>query len=109
MGHPADYVSTDTMRTVRALEAARRAVLLRALPFRLRCFQRGMRDEQMPNHGLERFRVRRRVRRVDYRNNDTHIRDLRRVTAIAANYAQHSRATFLRKPQRRDQIRAHVL
>jgi dTDP-D-glucose 4,6-dehydratase len=45
MEQPVDYVSTNTMGTVRVLEAARRAWLLRALPFRLRYFQRGMRDE----------------------------------------------------------------
>src|SRR6266513_1738556 len=51
----------------------RRAYLLCALPFRLRGFERGMRDEQMPNDGLERFRMRRGVHRVHGQNDNANV------------------------------------
>src|SRR5205814_10102657 len=96
MGHAVDHVSTDTMRTVRVLEAARRAGLLRALPFRLRCFQRGMRDEQMPYDGLERFRVRRGVRRVHRGDYDANVSDPGGITGVATDDAEHGCAAFFR-------------
>ena len=97
------------MGTVRVLEAARRAWLLRALPFRLRGFERGMRDEQMPNHRLERFRVRRGVHRVHRGDDDANVSDLGGITAVATDDAEHGCAAFFRQLQRGHQIRAHVL
>jgi hypothetical protein len=97
MEQPVDYVSTNTTGTVRVLGAARRPSLLRALPFRLRRFQRWMRDEQMPNHRLECFRMRRGVHRVDRGNDDANVGDLRGVTAVPPDDAEYGRAPFFRK------------
>src|SRR5208282_1198263 len=70
---------------------------------------RWMRYEQMPDHRLEGFRVRRDMDWVHRGNQNAGIGDRSRVTAIAAYDADDLRANQLRIFQRGDQIWAYIL
>src|SRR5438067_682169 len=60
------------------------------------CLQRRMRDEEMPDHRLVRFGMRRDALSIDWGHDDADIRGLRGVAAIAADDAEDRRASVLR-------------
>src|SRR5690349_19477786 len=68
-----------------------------------------MRDEQMPEHRLERFRMRSDVSGVYDRNNHAGMGDTRRVTAVLADDTNDARALFLRELEGDDEVRRNVL
>lgn len=68
-----------------------------------------MRDQQVPDHGLEGLGMRRHVVRIDRRYDDDHVADLRRVASVTADHPEDARADFLRELQRTNQIGADIL
>ena len=71
--------------------------------------QLGMRDQQVPNDGLERFRMRRDRFRVHRRNDAAGVRRLRRIASIASDDARDLRADALGIFDRLNEIGADVL
>ena len=67
-----------------------------------------MANEKMPDHGLKSFRVRGDVHWVDGGNNNANVGDLRGVTTVAPDDSEDAAAAFLRKLERRHQIRADI-
>ena len=83
--------------------------LLDALPFGLLRLERRMGDQQVPDHGLEGFGVRRDRVRVHRRDDADRVADLGRVAAVAADHAEDLRADRLGILQRAHEIGADVL
>ena len=79
-----------------------------ALPLRFVCFDRRMRDDQVPDDRLKRFRMWRDMGVVDHRNENHGIRDFCRVTAISTDDAVNRCADALGEFERAHQIRTHV-
>jgi len=67
-----------------------------------------MRNPQMPNHGLERFGVRRDVGGIDCRDYNRHVRNLRRVSSVAADDSEDRATSFLRELQCAHQVRTDI-
>src|ERR1039458_7951978 len=67
-----------------------------------------MRHEQMPDHRLKRFAVRRDVSRVDRRHDDARRRFLRGVTAVASNDADNRGANLPGELNCADQVGTDV-
>jgi len=93
-----------------AVEENCRAELARSsrLPLGLFLLHRRVRHQQMPHYGLECFRVRRNVSRVDRWNNDADIRNFGGVAAIASNDPQNFRANSFRILQGGYQVGADI-
>ena len=62
----------------------------------------------MPDDSLKRFRVRRDIYRIDGRNDNRDIRDLRGVASISTDNPEKCAAAFLRQLQCGHQIRTHI-
>src|ERR1700756_5313825 len=82
--------------------------LLHAFPFGPGDFESGMRNPQMPNHGLEGFGVRRDVCGIDCRDDNRHVGNLRGVPSVATYNAENRATSFLRKLKCAHQIRTDI-
>src|SRR2546425_10763381 len=78
------------------------------LPFGFLDLQLGMRDEAVPDHGLERLRVRGDESGIDGRHDDDVVADFLRVAAVAADDAEDFHAPAFALVERVDQIGADV-
>ena len=67
-----------------------------------------MRNEQMPDYCLEAFRVRRNSLRVDSRNGYAAARDLRRISAVPADYTADGRLHLARVFERPNEVGADI-
>src|SRR3954452_6449040 len=102
------FCSRRSEMGIRAASSARGGAP-NALPLCLLQLQRRMAHEQMPDHGLERFGMRRHCIRIDGRDNADRVAHLGGIPAVASDHAKHLGAHRLGVLERAHKIGADVL